>query len=309
MSDESSIQKRKYTSLKTLSSRGFLYCTDIHSKKPMSSNTSDIHHLENFDQFENMSIYVNSTSITYFVKNTLPKINHRFFLVSGDADEEVPREVLNEEELQRLLSNPYLICWFAQNLCRVDHKKVKHLPIGLDYHTIDNEHDHWWRMHTEGVTPIEQEKLLLSYRKKAKPLIERNCHIWSNCHFRPDRYGQRNDASRIIPTGLIHFEPVYLNRGQCWERSTSNAFVLSPFGNGFDCHRTWETLMLGSIPIVKSPQFEKMFEGLPVLMVERWEDITLELLEKTQKEFADKEWKWEKLSLSYWTNQWHWHLK
>ena len=309
MSEESSIQERKYTSLKNVNSRGFLYFTDIHSKHPMSSNNSDIHHLENFEQFNQMSIYVNSTSINYFVTNTLPKINHRFFLVSGDADEEVPREVLNEEQLQGVLSNPYLICWFAQNLCRLDHKKVKHLPIGLDFHTIDNEPDHWWKMHLEGSTPHEQEELLLSYRKKGKPLIERKCHIWSNCHHRLDRYGQRENSINIIPRHIISWEPDYLNRGQCWEKTIANAFVLSPFGNGFDCHRTWETLLLGSIPIVKSPQFEKMFEGLPVLMVERWEDITLELLEKTQKEFADKEWKWEKLSLSYWSNQWQSHLK
>jgi hypothetical protein len=310
MSDESNVvQTLKFTSLKTISSRGFLYCTDIHSKKPMSSNATDIKHLDDFEQFEYMSIYVNSTSLTYFVKNTLPKINHRFFLVSGDADEEVPREVLNEEELQSLLSNKYLVCWFAQNLCRVNHEKAKHLPIGLDFHTIDNEPNHWWRMHTEGVSPVDQEKLLLSFRKKAKPLIERKCRIWSNCHFRPDRYGQRESASKIIPKELVHFEPVYLNRGQCWERSIENAFVLSPFGNGFDCHRTWETLFLGSIPIVKSPQFKDMFEGLPVLMVERWEDITFELLKKTQKEFAEKEWNWEKLSLFYWTSKWQYHLK
>ena len=29
------------------------------------------------------------------------------------------------------------------------------------------------------------------------------------------------------------------------------AFVASPSGNGLDCHRTWEALLLRSIPIVK----------------------------------------------------------
>jgi hypothetical protein len=30
------------------------------------------------------------------------------------------------------------------------------------------------------------------------------------------------------------------------------AFVASPYGGGPDCHRTWEALILGCIPIVKS---------------------------------------------------------
>ena len=29
-------------------------------------------------------------------------------------------------------------------------------------------------------------------------------------------------------------------------------FVLSPAGNGVDCHRTWEALLMGAVPIVPS---------------------------------------------------------
>ena len=32
---------------------------------------------------------------------------------------------------------------------------------------------------------------------------------------------------------------------------SSYKFALSPEGNGIDCHRTWECLYLGVIPIVK----------------------------------------------------------
>lgn len=310
MSDDyNSIQKKKFSSLKIISSRGLLYSTDVHSTNPESSSNSDVKHLDNFEQFDQMSIYVNSSCISYFVNKTLPRINHRFFLVTGDADQEVPRECLNEEQLQNLLSNQYLICWFAQNLCRLDHEKVKNLPIGLDFHTIDSNHEHPWRMHLEGTTPLDQESMILSYRKKSKPLMERNCKIWTNCNHRLDRYNQRQTAMDIIPKNIICWENDFRNRGQCWEKTMNHAFVLSPYGNGFDCHRTWETLILGSIPIVKSPQFKELFDGLPVLMVEKWEDITLELLEKTQRDYASKEWNLEKLSLSYWTTKWQWYLK
>ena len=69
----------------------------------------------------------------------------------------------------------------------------------------------------------------------------------------------------------------------------SSHFVLSPRGNGLDCFRTWEALALGTIPIVKkSGPFDAIYEGLPVLLVDRWEDVTLELLERILQEWRHR---------------------
>jgi len=70
-----------------------------------------------------------------------------------------------------------------------------------------------------------------------------------------------------------------------------------------DCHRTWEALCLGAIPIVCAPHFRKLFEGLPVLIVTDWREVNQELLENTLKDFQEKEFQYEKLTLSYWKNK------
>ena len=48
-------------------------------------------------------------------------------------------------------------------------------------------------------------------------------------------------------------------------------FVLSPPGNGPDCHRTWESIYLGAIPVLRagtlSPQLARQ---LPVLEIDDW---------------------------------------
>ena len=80
-------------------------------------------------------------------------------------------------------------------------------------------------------------------------------------------------------------------------------FVLSPFGNGMDCHRTWEALCLGCIPILKAPNFRIMFENLPVLIVDNWSEVNNELLLKTIDEFKQRTFNYEKLSLKYWINK------
>ena len=80
-------------------------------------------------------------------------------------------------------------------------------------------------------------------------------------------------------------------------------FVISPHGNGLDCHRTWEALCLGCIPIMKHSSISYLFEDLPVLIVESWEDISENLLYSTIEDFKTKDFNFEKLTLSYWTKQ------
>ncbi len=54
-------------------------------------------------------------------------------------------------------------------------------------------------------------------------------------------------------------------------------FVLSPPGNGVDCHRSWEAMYLGAVPIVlrKFWPFEHL--KLPVLIVDDWEALSNEM--------------------------------
>ena len=60
----------------------------------------------------------------------------------------------------------------------------------------------------------------------------------------------------------------YLNRIQ------HHKFILSPNGNGLDCHRTWEILKLQRIPILKRQgQLERLYANMPVLFVDNWNDI------------------------------------
>lgn len=51
-------------------------------------------------------------------------------------------------------------------------------------------------------------------------------------------------------------------------------FVLSPAGNGLDCHRTWEVLKMHRIPIIKREgRQEYLYKGLPVLFINDWTDL------------------------------------
>lgn len=52
-------------------------------------------------------------------------------------------------------------------------------------------------------------------------------------------------------------------------------FCFCPEGNGYDTHRFWESLMVGTMPIVKQSNFINNFfeHNIPMLVLKNWEDI------------------------------------
>jgi hypothetical protein len=77
--------------------------------------------------------------------------------------------------------------------------------------------------------------------------------------------------------------------------------VISPRGNGLDTHRLWEALYLGSLPIVKTSSLDLLYQNLPVLIVQEWEQVTEELLRKKAKELTHSN--PEPLTIYYWLDQ------
>ena len=53
----------------------------------------------------------------------------------------------------------------------------------------------------------------------------------------------------------------------------NSKFVLSPPGNGFDCHRTWESMYLGAIPLVKKEFWPFGNFDFPVRILKEWSEV------------------------------------
>ena len=84
---------------------------------------------------------------------------------------------------------------------------------------------------------------------------------------------------------------------------SSYKFAISPQGNGVDCHRTWECLYLGVIPIVENSISMSFFQELPILFVDNYDIITEDFLHKKYNEFSNKKFNLEKLNIKYWENK------
>jgi len=61
------------------------------------------------------------------------------------------------------------------------------------------------------------------------------------------------------------------------QRLRDTQFVLSPPGNGPDCHRTWEAIYCGAVPVVLGSKWPFKHLELPVLIVGTWLDAIEEM--------------------------------
>lgn len=245
-------------------------------------------------------IYI-KTDIIYEFSKLINDVATDFVLVTGCSDYTIPNDIFpNIEDFLTFVANKKLLKWYVQN-CIYKHDKIINLPIGLDFHTLSANDNFWWGPR---MNPIEQEKQLIDIKNCSSPFYKRECRIYSNCHFQMHtKYGyDRRDAMNNVPNNLLHLEGSRITRIDTWKNQINYSFVLSPHGNGLDCHRTWEALVLGCIPIVKTSAIDSLYDDLPVLIVSNWEDVNEELLKNTIHKFTVTTFNYDKLKLRYWMN-------
>jgi hypothetical protein len=79
-------------------------------------------------------------------------------------------------------------------------------------------------------------------------------------------------------------------------------FVISPEGNGIDCHRHYEALMAKCIPIVEdSPLIRAKYGNAPILYTRDYSEITQEYLEQKYAEMLDQQWDFSRLLMQSWS--------
>ena len=230
-------------------------------------------------------VWVRLIALPQFLDEALPRIRARFALVTGDEDWAIPSGFARSAEL---LADPRVVCWFTQNFDGTDtNRKLFPIPIGLDFHTISNTRKwgHW------PATPAAQEAELEALRRSAPPNAQRLLRVHADFHFNKHKQQVWGDDRSAVQAALqgnpdVQFQTEKVRRIELWREKTRYAFVVSPHGNGLDCHRTWESLVLGNIVIVKRSSLDALYEGLPVVIVNDWHEITSENLRRWHAQYS-----------------------
>lgn len=221
-------------------------------------------------------VFVKTDYIGTFFRDYYSHIEHPFILVTHNSDDGAPGP------FKRFLDDPKLLAWFAQNVEEA-HPKLHPIPIGIANRCWSHGNPHTFAA------------FLPAANNHDRPYL---CCV----NFHPSTYPKE----RTLVWRLFAKQPwtiSYLpskNLANYLEDLSRSKFVLSPRGNGLDAHRTWEALLMGAIPVVRSSTLDPMFEDLPVLIVQNWEEVTESYLNEQYEKIKSKPYNHAKLFSEYW---------
>jgi hypothetical protein len=201
---------------------------------------------------------------TFYVKelfDVIKNIKHEFIVVTHNCDTNVDFE-----------PPANVVKWYTQNM-DIIRDNIHPIPIGL-------ENNRWFK------DVQKKEKMLRKVKepRSIKNLVYMNFSVWTNKREREPIY-QLFKNKPWVTTDMG-------SNGQRFDDFVDNVynhrFVLCPGGNGLDTHRFWETLYMGSIPIVKRNILAgELYAHFPAAIVDNWEEVTESYLIREYNELSD----------------------
>lgn len=240
---------------------------------------------ESFSKIKGNNIYYSHThDVNNFFKN-LPTSDD-FILISHNSDGFITDNPTRDDCADINLMPQNLKKWYGQNV-NVIHEKIVSIPIGL-------ENSQWFKE----IRKEEKIKNILNTSKNEDYLLYINHNIDTNKQKRQivyDIFKDKNYATCVYGRNGSNFDN-YLNS------IYNHKFVICPEGNGIDTHRLWETLYLGSIPIVLNSINTSFYKDLPILFIDNYEELTEDYLLKNYEIIKNKTYCLDKMNMEYYYN-------
>lgn len=225
-------------------------------------------------------VFVATSHLESFSSKYLPYIKAPFILITHNGDGNI------DERRAQLADDRRIIRWFAQNVAFA-HPKIQPIPIGLE------------NLHYYDYGIIGDFRRLQGKHTERKARILYGFTVGTNI-------AEREPALRALKAAKAAEELERVNSREYRKRLAEYCFVASPPGNGLDCHRTWETLYLGVIPIVKRSPIFDLLPGFPGIIIDKWSQILdyderwlSERYYELSKLLGRCEWLW----MDYWVRQ------
>jgi len=232
-------------------------------------------------------LFVKTSEFVQFMRQVDPRIGCKYTLICGMGDE------IFDNSLSSLISDNIIKIFTTNNVS--DDSRVFTIPLGLQnlHWQYDNNPQSNFNLLDEiNLEPIQKtEQILMSFRIETNPRDREPCHkYFQNKPFISIRdFTQENRKDE-------EFVKDY------FREIRNHKFVLCPFGNGFDCHRMWETWILGSFPIIKKHKSMEDFYDLPAWFVDEWDEVTEETIDVMYDRIFQKNASLEKTTFEYWEN-------
>ncbi len=223
-------------------------------------------------------VFVSLPHIETYLQKIHPQIKNKYRLISHNGDTNIDKRYIKYIDKNILI-------WWTQN-CLIQHPKVKPIPIGIENLSYFNH----------GIP-----SLLMTKKQKKHPNILCGFSVSTNPKVRSKVMKVMNSVPEAQSV------PERLNSKEYFNVLQKYMFVASPPGNGEDCHRTWEALYLGAVPILMSSTMTEGFVrlGIPIWVIGNWKDLMQYSKKDLRQKYLSIKNKSNKnvVDLSYWIQE------
>lgn len=229
-------------------------------------------------------IFLKTDLLPIFIDQLLKQTNEYILITAFNDDHCVPyihyppQDDDFKKKADLLLNNENLLCWYTKNPCIV-HPKIQPVPLGPKWQWKTTRffgEDKTTHLRIYNDLCITPKQKLLDKNLKQNLLYFNYNQTTNNPLYTPHKNSRHLTKSQLMKNGFV------------WNPSTpfedylhvlqTHKFCASPPGRGCDTHRTWEALMVGTIPIMIHTTLDALFEKLPVVIIDDWSVITEEFL-------------------------------
>ena len=188
-----------------------------------------------------------------------------FIIITHNGDLPVDSNYL------RYMDNHNLVKWYGQNIM-ITHPKLFSIPIGI-------ANEKW---------PHGNESIFFEVMNQD---IKKERLLYVNFDVNTNRSERNYCLNELTKRGLEMNEKLPFKN--YLEEMAKSYFVVSPNGNGVDCHKTWEALYLKTIPVVTKSINIDFYGTHPILIIDNWSqfnhsELTIELYNKLWFDFDIK---------------------
>ena len=223
---------------------------------------------------KNATIFCKTDFIEYLFDN-IKNSKYKYNLITHHSDYPI-------DESRWKLKPSCVKKWFAINPT-VEHPDLVSIPLGLKTHKSDY-------LEPRYMTGWFAENFDRLQKTPKSNTVYCNWNITNT-----NRNGIINTLENNKVNFVYDFDKPF---NEYIEKMSENKFVISPPGNGIDCHRTWEALYIGCVPIVIKNYIYKDW-NLPILQVNDFSEITLDLLNN----FTEKDTNINLLDINSWADK------
>lgn len=231
--------------------------------------------------YHKTDVFYQTTPVVWRGRSHMPPSSSTSLIVSGHSDAPI-----RDETAQRYPG----VTWFTIN--KQTHA-VHGIPLGITNNTYEST-----------LHPIYGNTDIMVEVASRPRTIENVVYMNFSIHTYPRERARVWDRFHTMPWVTCgHSEDTIEGRRRFLQSIRNHSFVLCPRGNGIDTHRLWETLYMGSIPIVIRDIAHSDWTDLPILFVDSWDEVTEEYLRRERDRIESTQWNMEKLLIGYWVGR------